>query len=468
MVLYHFPPGGGISMARNVRNVQYLPRFGWTPIVVAPRGAGELTDLDAMALVSSSTRLARAWSPEPRHLGRAVALARRVGRRPGRSGGRHGDVGTRSGVLANGRLDEPSGGGPPLTAGPSRLSRLRRLVFFPDDQIGWLPFAVFAALRAHQESPFDAIYSTSSPVSAHLVAGIIKKLTGVPWVAEFRDPWVGNPLAGPLPWFHRRLQRRMERWIVRSADRVVFLSPTTSLGYRRRYPDAAEMSVITNGHDASEMVTRPPAAPRSAPFRIVWTGTLYRPDELRVFLEALQNLAARRPGLVDRLEVVFYGEMEGSCRAIADHFLADAALDAIVSFPGFVPRRTALEAVAGSDAALVMLGAGRGMGQFVPGKLFDYIGQSKQVLAVLPPGDARAILRDLDWGVVADPVAPDIERAIEQLLNTSPPVRFADAAGKYDRITLAGRLADVLGEAIEGGSGGQPGRSREHSSPHVE
>jgi hypothetical protein len=56
------------------------------------------------------------------------------------------------------------------------------------------------------------------------------------------------------------------------------------------------------------------------------------------------------------------------------------------------------------DAALVMLGAGPRMGAFVPGKLFGYLGRGSQVLAMLPPGDARDILLELDWGVIADPV----------------------------------------------------------------
>jgi glycosyltransferase involved in cell wall biosynthesis len=462
MVLYHFPPNGGVSMSRNVSHIRYLRGYGWNPVVLAPRAAGEITDPGALALVPASVRVVRALCPEPGQLAPMVALLRGVSSRVGRTCGRLpvGRSGPGAGAPA---APDPTPDAERMASRSSRISRLRRLVFFPDNQIAWLPFAVAAAVRLRRVAPYDVVYSSSSPVTAHLIAGVIKRLTGVRWVAEFRDPWVGNPLAEPLPWLQRRIRARLERWIARSADRIVFLSPSTLRSYRRRYPDAPEMVLITNGHDSSE--ARPPVAGGLSRrrYRIVWTGSLYRPAELMMFLEALHSLAVRRPTLADDLEVVFYGDVEASCRTVAEQLTADGVLDAIVRFPGFVPRQAALVALAESDAALLMLGAGPGMGQFVPGKLFDYLGQSRQILAVLPPGDARDILRELDWGVIADPDPADIERAIERLLVTAPPARLADPDGTYDRARLAARLAETFREAIAADPGrpvGRPGRRR--------
>ena len=87
------------------------------------------------------------------------------------------------------------------------------------------------------------------------------------------------------------------------------------------------------------------------------------------------------------------------------------------------------------------------MEQFVPGKLFDCIGLNKQVLAILPRGDARDILDELDWGIIANPDVADIGRAVERLLTLPAPTRLADPAGKYDRVALAARLADTVREA---------------------
>jgi glycosyltransferase involved in cell wall biosynthesis len=254
------------------------------------------------------------------------------------------------------------------------------------------------------------------------------------------------------------LQSRIERWIVHSADQLVFLSPSTARVYRRRYPHAAAMAVITNGHDATEVIERKATNNAAGRYRIVWTGELYRPAELAMFLEAIKLLIDRRPALGDTLAVDFFGHVTDECNAIADRFSRDGSLAGVIRFHGFVPRRAALQEVADADAALVMLGSGAGVGQFVPGKLFDYLGQNKQVLAVLPPGDARDILEELNWGVIADPDVEQIGRAIERLIELPTAQRLADPEGRFNRAILAGRLADTLRAATGdvGNSAGAP------------
>ncbi len=441
MVLYFFPPLGGVSMARNLRNAQHLPKHGWVPVVLTPRaGAFELKDPDALTLLPPGLDIVRTHSLEAGHVRPAAVAVRRLV-------GEH---------LRRQRRAPAVGPNPSsdLTSDPRRLSRLgwlRLLLFFPDDQVGWLPFALASALRSGSATRFDAVFSTSSPVTSHLVAGLFARLTRTPWVAEFRDPWIGNALAAPLPWLHRRLRTKLERWIVRSADRVVCVTPSLSRMYQRRYPGAAVVTV-PNGYDRSERrgPTITTADDPDRPLRIVYTGTLYRETELAVFLEGVARLIRRRPDLADRFEVIFYGEVTDPCRAVAERFIREGRVGEVVRFAGFVPRHVALEALADADAALVLLGAGPGMGLFVGGKLYDYIGQDRQVLAMVPPGDARDVLEGLSWGVIADPDPEDVARAVELLLSLPVPDRPADPDGRYDRAVLAGRLAAVLTEASAG------------------
>lgn len=340
------PPVGSVAVPRNVSNVHYLPRFGWTQVVEAPRDVTDLMDPDLLALIPLRLRVHRAWSPGPCDLRPVVDPLLNV----------------------------------------ARISTNRRYGLDKSSALGEHPAGSASALkRREMHAP------TPSP------------------------PWL---------W---RLHRHI----------------AAALGGRR------PMVTITNGRDRSETVERAagPAGPRR--YRIVWTGTLDRPPELRTFLKAVEAVVARRPALVDRLEVTFYGDVSDACRAIADRFVGDGPLGAVLRFPGFVPRRVALEALAHADAALIMLGTDPGIGLFVPGKLFDIIGQNQQVLAVLPRGDARDILEELGWGVIAEPEVADVERAIEHLFTLPPPTRLADPEGKYDRVGFAGRLADALREATE-------------------
>ncbi len=434
MVLYHFPPLGGVSMPRNVRNIQYLPRHGWTPVVLTPRNAAwEPKDPSSLALLPAGLAELRTGSVEAGHV-RAAAMRLRPRGAP---------------------AGQPSGApAVSLTGGSGRAARIRRLAFFPDDEIGWLPFAVAGALQAHRREPFDAVYSTSFPITGHLIAATFKRLTGVPWVAEFRDPWRGNVLAPRLPWFQRQLQVKLERWIVRSADRVVCVTPTLTRMYQERYP-AADVQTLTNGYDRSESTTDGGSRVPDGRFRIVYTGTLDRPGELEVFLAGVDRLVARRPELGGRLEVVFYGLMSEACRAIARRYTEEGHLHGVVRIAGLVARTVALAAVAEGDAALVLLGSAPGMELFVGGKVYDYLGQNRQILAMIPPGDARDVLAGLGWGVIADPTPESVEDAVERLLAAPVPAGRADPTGRYDRAVIAGQLAAAL-DSVTGGPALEP------------
>src|SRR5450432_3673528 len=108
--------------------------------------------------------------------------------------------------------------------------------------------------------------------------------------------------------------------------------------------------------------------------------------------------------------------MSDACREVTQRYSVDGNLAGVVRHGGLLARGAALAAVAGADAALVLLGSAPGMDLFVGGKLYDYLGQNVQILAIVPEGDARDVLAGLGWGVVADPTPAGVEQAVERLL----------------------------------------------------
>ena len=122
------------------------------------------------------------------------------------------------------------------------------------------------------------------------------------------------------------------------------------------------------------------------------------------------------------------------------------ALDPVVRHLGQLPRADALARVASADAGLLLLADGPDRDLFVGAKVYDYVGLNRQVLAVVPPGELRDLLEDLDWGVSADPSPGGVADGIERLLALPIPAHRADPDGRYERRALAGRLADILEE----------------------
>jgi glycosyltransferase involved in cell wall biosynthesis len=453
LVAYFFPPVGGVGSVRLSAHARYLPASGWQPLVLGAAGSPyALSDPDALGRLPSDLVIRRARTVEPEHLRPAVTWARTLAgrltrrRRPDASG--NADVADAQLIGADIRADSavhPAG----------LIARVRRLLAIPDDQAGWIPDALRVGHSLVRDGAPDAIFSSSSPISAHVVAGVLARTHHLPWIAEFRDPWLDNPIAGPIAAGTRRLQAAIERGIIRRADRVVFVTPSLLAAYAARYPgDADRFELVANGY---ERATDPPASAPSEPerddasFRLVYAGSLYRPGELATFLTGVEQFLVRHPVERGRLRIEFVGFVSGQCRPVLDAATAADRLGPVVSATGYLPRQAALDHVRRADAALTLLGGGPGAGQFVGAKLYDYIGLDKQVFAMLPEGDARDVLRKLDWGVIVDPEPSSVADGLECLLDAPAPARRADPGGMYDRARLAGELGRILDEAVENG-----------------
>src|SRR4051812_29830714 len=217
VVAYYFPPIGGIGSIRLARFAEHLPEFGWDVTVLAPKATPHAAD---PWLRYPEEHVVRSRSIE---LTRLKQLVPRV-----RAHGDGGDGPARAAARAAGRL------------------------LYPDPQIGWFPGAIAAGRRAVRRGSFDAIVSSSFPITAHLVAGRLSRTAGLPWIAEFRDPWSdGLPASYPL----RRRAAALERTIAAKATSVAMPTATWADHYARAW--GRPVAGIPNGHDG-----RLPAAPR--------------------------------------------------------------------------------------------------------------------------------------------------------------------------------------------------------------
>lgn len=322
-------------------------------------------------------------------------------------------------------------------------------LLFPDQAIVWTPFAIKSGLEVHDRQPVDIIYSSAMPVSMHMAAGALKARTGLPWVADFRDPWVDSPILRSPGFPKRQMQRRAERWIVDRADRVVLAMEGLREMFAARYPSMAEKFVyIPNGYDLADFadVTPMPSDPNR--FSLLFAGSLYRHGELDAVLGGIELLANRRPDLRKRLLVRFIGRVNEENKRIAAQYSAPGRIGDVVRFEDFVPRQQALAEMAGADALLQLRSAEPGSGMFVSGKVFEYMTLNRPILAVMPPGDGRDLVDSLPGGRSADVDPASVADALERLLDDPPVSGPSDAERRYDRVNLAGELAVVLDEVV--------------------
>lgn len=269
---------------------------------------------------------------------------------------------------------------PPLLAQAISASAelLERFVFPYPDRLSWAPFALAAAdLRRRNTA---VVLSTSPPIATHITASILKRLYGIPWVADFRDPMLGNPFRNRR--IGRLYDRVLERSIVQRADAVIVNTDTCAAMLYQRYPDARDkIHLIWNGYDPEEIVQHQALPER--PYRVVThAGAIYGQRNPAIFLSSLERLIDS--GVLDpatiRVELIGTIELPGEWMASRPYstLLQRGCLHCKNQW---VSQREARDSIASTDYLLLLDMNGLGADLQVPGKLFEYLHIGRPILA---------------------------------------------------------------------------------------
>jgi len=358
IVTYHFPPRTSVGSLRPAGLAKYLPEFGWEPVIVTPAmpGRGER----GLQVIETGYRDVLAdWK-------------RRLRLNPER--GLHDQLSL-----------------PVSSKAASSLWHTRLISFatscltYPDQTKGWLPFASKAISEFAKSQRVDAIISSAPPVTVHLIAAESRKKLKAPWIADFRDLWVQN-LADTRSGLIRRLQGRLEKKTLAVADALVTVSDPWAARLRERYPQK-KIATVANGFDSDDFSS--PAPPLTRNFSITYTGQLYqgKRDPSSLF-ETLQSLFAE--GTLERsdVRVRFYGPVEPWLLATIEKY----GVKDVVDLAGRVGREEALLRQRESQLLLQLGWADpRETGQHT-GKLFEYLGSRRPILAV---GGIRGVMTEL-------------------------------------------------------------------------
>jgi glycosyltransferase involved in cell wall biosynthesis len=326
----------------------------------------------------------------------------------------------------------------------------------PDSYAGWSRRARAATERRVQKGGFHAMLSSSPPDSVHLAARAVHRRSGLPWVADFRDPWVGLHFREPPSAWHRARHAALERSVLEGADVVLTASRTHAEGIGARSGARPRKVVhLPNGFEPEDRPEAPaqeqaPAAGDRDRFHLLFTGTLSQMPDAEVFLEALHDWFALKPEARRRVRARFAGPYESGYE---DRSIA-LGLKGIVEFLG--PRPHAETRALQAEADVLLLWKPRNYPTMVPGKLYEYLDSGRPILAVLPPDDEAASLVVRSGGEVVTlgdraALASSLERRyLEWKTGTTPPPGRPGWLAEHTRARLAGRLAGVLDELALG------------------
>lgn len=412
-IINFFPPAGGGGVFRPLSLVRYLSRLGWEVTVVTPR-AGEF------------------WINDP-ELEKKVPPDVRVVRTASLSGSRI--VGSLAGKREASSRRSSSGFG--------ILRKLGEFFLLPDTYIGWVPFAFRAARNLLSSEKFDAVYSTSPPDSSHIAAALVTR-GKIPWIADFRDPWINLRLRKPPTILHRTLHERLERMVMR-ADIVLVTTEAHEEAMRRCYP-TSRIVRVPNGYDEEDFAESMEAPMTSRYFTIAHCGMLTLGRSAKPFLSGLDLFVRKAPTKAERIRVVFVGARESA----NEEWVARFGLQELVRFEDNLPHSEVVKLERRSHVLLLVKHDDERYSGAVPGKLYEYIGALRPILAIAPEGEAARLVRSLNRGEVASISSPQqIAEKLEHMFDLWCEGKLDQAYSleerpEFGRMAQAEKVAELL------------------------
>jgi hypothetical protein len=408
MIAYHFPPMHGSSgVHRTLKFSQYLPGHGWYPLILTVHpSAYERCDSGQMDDVTCHTVVKRT---------RALDAARHLA-----IGGKH----------------------------PAFFA-------LPDRWVSWYVTALPAGLALIRKYRPQLLWTTYPIATAHLIGLTLHRLTGIPWIADFRDAMTDRLY--PSEPARRRVFGWLERHTVHSCTRCVFTAPGALRMYSERYPtvSAAKWTVIENAYDEEDFAVVadgavPGKARGSAPVVLLHSGTLYPSErDPRAFFSALMELKKTGVMTPRTLQVVFRatGYDKYYQKLISAYGLQD-----MVCLEPLLPYRSAVQELFSADG-LLLFQASRCNHQ-IPAKLYEYLRVQRPILALTDPvGDTAAALRRAGVTTIVPPhsqeaIQRELPRFVQRVQCGAAPVATREACTAHARRARAAELAALLDAAV--------------------
>jgi glycosyltransferase involved in cell wall biosynthesis len=420
IISYFFPPRGSVGGLRIQGLAKYLPEFGWEPIILTPKLPG-----------SPNTKFRIIQTPYRDVIG---YLTKAIGFK--KEEGVKSQIKKKLGVSTHRNK---------RTFVDSIIIFLQEIIAYPDLEKGWYQYAIKAGGELLQQEKIDAIISSSSPVTCHLIAKELKMKYTIPWIADLRDLWTQNHY-----YQYTRIRKfweiRLELKTLREADAIVTVSQPLAEMLGRLHKNGIIYS-IPSGFDPEE-ANSASNANLTKKFTIIHTGQLYQgkrdPSKLFAAFDTLISEGKINPNDV---EVRFYGSKEDWLENDVKRY----GLQDIVKWYGIIPRNIAVKEQRESQVLLLLLWNHPEEIGVYTGKIFEYLAAQRPILAIGGPESVvKDLLAETNAGVYATSV-DDVKKALEEYYNEyklKDNVSYKGERAKIDKYSqreMARKFAEVLG-----------------------
>jgi len=404
----------GLSgVQRTLKFVKYLPQFGWNPTVltVTPTGYYARDESLLSELTDAGIRIERVGSLDPNRLFRKKGTVKM-----------------------------------PREWTRKLYSMVTDFLFIPDTKIGWKRKAVAAASEILARENFSVIFATAPPFTDMLIGLELREKFNIPLVVDYRDPWHAYPHKHfPTP-YHRWKNSSLEKRVLKRASGVITTNRRVKELILKSYKflDYKDITILSQGYDPADFTPGAAAVPAggtNGKMNITHAGVFYGGRSPGPFLRAVKRLSETDPDLFAALELTFVGVMQAQYRRM----IGRLGLEDKVTLTGYLEHGECVRRMQASDVLWLTLDNDRQS----PGKLYEYLGARKPILALVPDGFVRQTLEDTGAAVICP---PDDENAIAAAIKglygmhsgAGLPVPDEKEVLRYDRVGITGELSKIF------------------------
>lgn len=358
-------------MQRVAKFCKYLPRFGWEPVVLTVRHGNYVsTDSSLEKDIRQVRKVYKARSVEPHRISRL------------------GSVGTSNADLLS----------PKRTALRHFLELVRLNFFVPDSRIGWFPYAVRMGDRMCKSHKISLIFSTCPPYTTHLVARRLKNKFHLPWVADFRDPWLEqaryNTVYRNILTF--QLNRKLEKSVLKTADAVVAVGQKMQELLKSKV-SGLRMKTIPNGYDESDFAGSNNHSGHL--FNLSYFGTLHNQQTPNALFKALSILSSSHRAFNRDFRIRFVGDISSDTLRIAKTVFSAERW----SWIRYLEHEAVIRMLQEEQVLILLVNRVPNNRLIITGKIFEYLRTGNPILGVGPEdGEAGDILKKTGAGQMFD------------------------------------------------------------------
>jgi glycosyltransferase involved in cell wall biosynthesis len=452
VVAYYFPPIATSGSMRPLAFCRYLERYGWRPRVLTtePRCVYPALGVDSSLCdqIPNSVQICRV--PHKNRERKLLQIRNKFRELFYKT---HPFARSQSLGVTNGHLSEE-----PTAGFRAQYLAVKKTIFewlfsFPDPQCFWLQPAVQRLSRIPPKEYPDVVFATGSPWTGLLVGKALAEKFGVPFVADFRDPWTNNPNRGPLSALLFRKHKELEKSVCTVAAKVIANTDELRAQFRRDNPALTRKFItITNGFDtehceSSSALTKNReyelSNPASKPaLELCHFGSVYGNRNAFPLLLAVESLFKENRTSKGQLRIRFVGDWEqphDRCESLAKEL---ERMEVLARHPS-VPHEVCLQQMRLAQTLLILQPA---YPLQVPAKIYEYIAAGRPILVIGGEGATKSLVERRRLGKCCPNEVSAIKKLLLNLiagqLRIDPP--SPDERAKFHYSNLTEKLVRVF------------------------